>query len=191
MAGCHLIDDYLDELADRLPGDAVDELADGVYETWRHHLERGLDPAGAAHAAIAEFGAPAQIVDAFVAHAGGRRTARLLLASGPIVGVCWGSSLVAGRAWTWPVPATMAVMLAGSLLAVVGCLALAATTRHGYRRTRLGHIGAAALVVLDAVMLTILVLAAPSWAWPMTLAVPASLIRMTVTLRRMPNPRAS
>lgn len=41
MAGHHqLIDAYLDEMADRLPVDAVDELTDGLLETWNHHLDQ-------------------------------------------------------------------------------------------------------------------------------------------------------
>jgi hypothetical protein len=66
MARHHLIDDHLALLADRLPGSAVDELADRLTETWHHHLAAGLSPASAADAAIAEFGTPDQILDAFV-----------------------------------------------------------------------------------------------------------------------------
>lgn len=50
MARHHLIDDHLALLADRLPGSAVDELADRLTETWHHHLAAGLSPAGAADA---------------------------------------------------------------------------------------------------------------------------------------------
>jgi hypothetical protein len=129
MAGHDLIAAYLGELAGRLPADTVDELADGLRETWHHYLDRGLSPTAAAHAAIAEFGAPAQITDAFVAEATGRRTARILLATGPIFGACWGTSLIAGQAWTWSMPVIGAAAFAVNLVAVVGCLAAAATSR--------------------------------------------------------------
>ena len=43
MAHHHLIEDYLATLRRRLPADAVDELADGLAETYQHHLWRGLD----------------------------------------------------------------------------------------------------------------------------------------------------
>jgi len=183
MASHQLIDAYLDELSRRLPADAVDELADGLHETWRHHLDQGLTSAEAAVAAIAEFGTPTQVNDAFVTHATGRRAARLLLATGPIVGVCWGTSLIAAHAWTWSIPATAASLYATALLSVVACLIAAATSRHDYRRTRLGHIGAAGLVALDAVMLAAVVLAAPILVWPMVIAIPVSLVRMGLTLR--------
>src|SRR5215207_2147111 len=104
MASHRLIEEYLAELARHLPADVVDELADGLIETWRHFASSGLAPTSAARAAIAEFGTPEEITRGFVAQAPGRRTAVLLLASGPLVGVCWGTTLVAAEVWTWPVP---------------------------------------------------------------------------------------
>jgi hypothetical protein len=41
----------------------------------------------------------------FTRQAPGRRAARLLLATGPLVGACWAAALTSGRAWTWPVSA--------------------------------------------------------------------------------------
>jgi hypothetical protein len=186
MASHQLIDTYLAELAGRLPADAVDELADGLLESWHHHVERGLTPTGAAHAAIAEFGTTAQITGAFVAQANGRRTARMLLGTGPIYGACWGASLIAARVWTWPVPTAVTAGFAATLLTVVVCLVVAATSRHNYRRTRLGNLGATGLVALDVAMLAVVLLAAPAFVWPMMLAVPASLARVGITLRRLP-----
>jgi len=69
MAGHQLIDAYLAGLARRLPADTVDELADGLLETWHHYLGDGLTPDRAARAAIAEFGAADRIADEFVAQA--------------------------------------------------------------------------------------------------------------------------
>lgn len=185
MASHQLIDAYLDELAGRLPADAVDEIADGLHEAWRHHLDRGVAPSEAARAAIAEFGPAAQVIDAFVVNATGRRTARLLLATGPIIGICWGASLLLARAWTWPIPAPAAGVFAAALLTVVACLVMAATSRHGYRRTRLGHVGAAGLVALDTTMIAAVLLAAPTLVWPMALAIAASLARMGITWRHL------
>lgn len=186
MAGHHLIDAYLAELARRLPTDVVDELADGLHETWRQHLEQGLAPTDAARAAIAEFGSAAQVSDAFVAQASGRTTARLLLATGPIVGAAWASTLLAARAWTWPVPAGVVGGMGVTLLGVVACLIAAATTRHGYGRTRLGHVAAVGVITLDVAMLVLVLLAAPLLVWPMAIAIPASLTRIAMALRRMP-----
>jgi hypothetical protein len=183
MASHQLIDSYLDELASRLPADAVDEIADGLHEAWRHHLDRGVAPAEAAQAAIAEFGPPTLVAHAFVDNATGRRTARLLLATGPVVGISWGGSLLIARVWTWPIPAPAAGVFAAALLTVVGCLVMAATSRHDYRRTRLGHVGAAGLVALDTAAIATVLLAAPTLAWPMAIAVAASLARMGITLR--------
>ena len=45
MAGHQLIDDYLTSLARRLPDEVVDELADGLAETFQHHRDTGLVPA--------------------------------------------------------------------------------------------------------------------------------------------------
>ena len=185
MASHHLIDAYLDELAGRLPAGNVDELADGLVETWRHHLGHGLPPTEAAIAAIAEFGTLTEVTDAFVAQAAGRRTARGLLATGPIVGVCWGVSLIAAKAWTWPIPAAAAAVFAATLVSVVAALVVAASSRHNYRRTRLGHVGATGLVMLDLTMLTAVILVAPALVWPMALAVPASLARIAMTVRRV------
>jgi hypothetical protein len=104
VAGHQLIDDHLSRLARRLPADTVDELADGLTETWQHHLAAGLHTDEAARAAIGEFGTPDQITAAFIAQAPGRRTARMLLATGPPIGLCWGASLVTAQVWTWPIP---------------------------------------------------------------------------------------
>jgi hypothetical protein len=186
VAGHQLIDEHLTRLAHRLPADTVDELADGLTETWQHHLARGLPPAAAAQAAIGEFGTPEQISAAFIAQAPGRRTARLLLATGPPIGICWGASLITAQVWTWPIPVAAAATLAVALLAVVAALALAATSRRSYRRTRLGGIGALGLLTLDVAMLAGAILFAPTMVWPMALAIPASLARIGLTIRALP-----
>jgi hypothetical protein len=186
VAGHPLIEGYLRELARRLPAGVVDELADGLLETWQRHLAAGLVPAAAARAAIAEFGTCDQVITAFVAQAPGRRTAMMLLASGPLVGLCWGVSLIAGQVWAWPVPTAAAVVYAIALVATVAVLAWAATGRVSYRRTRLGGVGGLGLVVLDAGMLVGVLLTAPAWAWPMPLAIGVSVARIGLTVRRLP-----
>ena len=45
MPGPGLIADYLDALSGQLPGPVVEELADGLEETYRRHLGLGLAPA--------------------------------------------------------------------------------------------------------------------------------------------------
>lgn len=78
-----------------------------------------------------------------------------------------------------------------ALFAVVIALFAAATSRHSYRRTRLGTSGALGLVVLDAAMMTAVAVLAPLVAWPMALAIPASLAGIGLTVQAMPTPRTS
>lgn len=189
MAGHQLIDAYLATLRRRLPADAVDELADGLHESWHHHRAEGLPPTGAARAAIAEFGTVEQVVRAFVTNAPGRRAARLLLATGPLVGVSWGAGLVTAHVWTWPVPFSAAVCFAAALISVAAILLVAATGTGSLRRTRLGMAGGLGLFILDATMLAAVVLMAPELSWPMYAAIPASLARMAYTARSLPATR--
>jgi hypothetical protein len=65
MSGPGLITSYLDALARQLPGQVVEELADGLEETYRRHVGLGLAPEEAAAAAMAEFGAPELIAAEF------------------------------------------------------------------------------------------------------------------------------
>jgi hypothetical protein len=186
MASHPVIDAYRARLARTLPSETVDELTDGLLETWEHHLTDGLRPEHAARAAIADFGDADRVADEFVAQAPGRRMARLLLATGPIMGVCWGTSLIAAKVWTWPIPPVAGAAYGTALLAVVAFLLVAATSRHSYRRTRLGLAGAGWLCVLDAAMIVAVATIAPTVVWPMTIAIPASLARIGFSIRSMP-----
>lgn len=191
MAGHALIDAYLAELGRRLPADAIQELTDGLMETYQHHLANGLEPAIAATAAVGEFGRAEEIMAAFTRQAPGRRTAAALLATGPAFGACWGAALIIGRAWTWPIPAAAGLPFGLVLLAAVAALVTAATSRHDYARTRLAVAGGAGLVLLDGAMLAAVWLAAPAVTWPMALAIPASLARIGFTVRSLPRVLAS
>ncbi|MGS2619882.1 hypothetical protein ACVCAH_36210 [Micromonospora sp. LZ34] len=112
--------------------------------------------------AIAEFGSLNQITAAFVSQSPSRRAARRLLATGPLVGLCWGATLVAAHAWNWPVPQPAAALLGIALLAVVATLITSATSRHSYRRARLGDAGGLGLVALDVVMVAAILHVAPT-----------------------------
>ena len=83
MPGPGLIEDYRAAVSMQLPASIVDELADGLAETYRSYLDQGLGPDAAARAAIAEFGEPALVVAAFTRASPGRRVARRLLMTGP------------------------------------------------------------------------------------------------------------
>ncbi|MGH3386469.1 MAG: permease prefix domain 1-containing protein [Nocardioidaceae bacterium] len=185
MAGHYLIDRYLVTVASGLPPDAVDELSDGLTETFDRHLAEGLDPAEAAEAAIAEFGDPDQITAAFARHAPGRRAATAFLATGPIFGALWGTSLIVGEFWTWPIPSSILVAFATLLLVAVAAL-VAATSRRAYGYVMVAAIGCGGLILLDTAMLVGVALAAPTLVWPMALAIPASLARIVMAARAVP-----
>jgi hypothetical protein len=189
MASHQLIDDYLADLAGRLPAEVVDELADGLFETWQHHLSSGLGSDEAARTAIAEFGIADRVADEFVAQAPGRRMARLLLATGPIMALCWGPTLVAAKVWSWSVPWPAGAAYVLAFVAVVASLLVAAANRHSYRRTRLGLAGGVGLIALDAAMVAAAAALAPVFVWPMVLAIPASLARIGLALRSLPTLR--
>jgi hypothetical protein len=185
MASHPLIEAHLAELARHLPTHVLDELADGLTETYDQHLARGQDPTAAATAAIAEFGQPDQIAAAFIHHAPGRRAALALLITGPVFAACWAPSLILSHAWTWPIPTPAALAFGLTLLGVVATLATAATSHH-YPRTRLAGAGAIGLILLDLALLAAVLLVAPTLVWPMALAIPASLTRIGLTTRTLP-----
>lgn len=191
MAGHRLIDDHLARLARDLPPSVVEELADGLTETWQHHRDAGLAPEPAARAAIAEFGTAEQIVGAFVTHSPGRRLARLLLATGPAAGLCWGAALATGHAWTRPVPPVVAALFATTLVAVAASLAVSATARRSYRRTTWGAYGGLALIGLDVTMVAGVLTAAPAPGGLVAAAVAVSVIRVLLTARALPRSLAA
>jgi hypothetical protein len=186
VAGHHLIETYLTALARQLPAASVEELADGLTQTYQRHRSTGADPDTAAHAAITEFGSTELVIAAFLTHSPGRRLARTLLASGPLAGTCWGTTLLLGHAWTWPIPTSLRAGFGTALLTVIGLLTTAATTRRSYRRTRLAGPAALGLIGLDTAIVLTTALAAPTLTWPMTLAIPLSLTRIALTTRALP-----
>lgn len=189
MASHELITAHLDQLARRLPEPVVDELADGLITTYERHLARGRLPSEAAMAAIDEFGRPDNIVAAFVHHSPGRRTARALIASGPLLAAVWAPSLVLNHAWTWPIPPAAAAAFGLTFTAVLGSLVVAATNRHHPRRDMLASFGAVGVMVVDATAVTAVILAAPAIASIMAIAVTASVIRIALTARTvLPRP---
>ncbi|MFI7154476.1 permease prefix domain 1-containing protein [Nonomuraea sp. NPDC050022] len=187
MAGHPLITAELDALAQRLPPQAVEELADGLAEAYEHQLHEHGDPEAAARAAIAEFGDADTISAAFCGQAPWRRTALTLLATGPVMAAVWAATLAIGQAWTWPLPAAAKAVYGMTLVVVVGLLAVVIRERRAYRRGRVRAVGAAVgLLILDGLMLATLALLVPVPVWPMALAVPASLIRILLTVRTLP-----
>ncbi|MFG1697220.1 permease prefix domain 1-containing protein [Nonomuraea sp. NPDC049309] len=187
MAVHRLISAELDVLAQWLPPQAVEELADGLTEAYEQHLQELDDPEAAARAAITEFGDADTVTAAFIRQAPWRRAAQTLLATGPIMGAVWGTTLVAVQAWTWSLPSP-AKILYGTALAAIACLLLhVIRERRAYRRARAYTVGAAVgLIVLDGLTLAALALLAPAPIWPMAVAVAASLGRILLTIRTLP-----
>ena len=106
MAGNHLttqpaqaqLDAYCRDLAARLRGprrrreQILAELRDGLHHAVSDRITHGLPETEAAHAAIAEFGTPDAVADAFageLATAYARRTIALFTLTGPLVGIWW------------------------------------------------------------------------------------------------------
>ena len=92
------VEAYLADLAGRLGGprrrraQIIAELRDGLDAAVAHHVETGLPRDRAVAVAIAEFGAPPVVAQAFageLATAYARRAVTWYIATGPLVGVWW------------------------------------------------------------------------------------------------------
>lgn len=143
MAGHELITAQLDILADRLPSQAVQELADGLQEAYEARLAQLHDPDAAAHAAIADFGDADTITAAFFRESPWRRMAMALLATGPFMGLVWGLTLISARAWDWPIPPAVRIVYGAALVAVALTLLGVALEKRAYRRIRTATLAAA------------------------------------------------
>lgn len=187
MADHELIAAQLALLSRRLPAPAVEELADGLRESYEAHLAELGDPDAAARAAMAEFGDADTVTAAFVHASPWRHIAVALLLTGPLMGALWGLSLITAQVWMWPVPVSVRIGYGAALVAVVATLLPAARGGLTYRRTRAAALaGAAGLVILDTGMLAAVMIVTPALTWPLALAVSASLIRIIATLRALP-----
>ena len=183
MSGPGLITSYLDALARQLPGQVVEELADGLEETYRRHVGLGLAPEEAAAAAMAEFGDPELIAAEFARAHPARRAARRLLAVGPVVGLCWAVALVTSRAWTWPVPVAAGIVPGLALVAVVALLAVAVRTTRYQAAGRAGAAGCIGTAALDAFMIIGVLAADPAARWAVAAAMTASAARLGLSAR--------
>ncbi len=190
MAKPGVVDNYLAVLAAQLPAPIVEELADGLDQTCQHHLDQGLEPDAAYDAALADFGDPHVVLAEFTRLNPARYAARKLLATGPIVGGCWGIALITSRAWSWPVPAAARVLLGLALLTIIGALVAAALGRRYRSVSRAGAAGCAGIAAVDAAALTTVPLVIPAMTLPVLLAMAASLARITIAARALRHARA-
>jgi hypothetical protein len=143
-----LIRGYLQVLAAQLPGPIVEELADGLTETYRSYRTRGLPADAAAEAAVEEFGSAEEILAGFARVNPARQAARRLLGLGPVVGGCWAAALATSRVWPGPEPAR--VVLGVVLAACIGLLFVAALDRRYRVAVYSGIAGCAGFAALDA-----------------------------------------
>jgi HAAS len=144
------VEGWLAELAGRLAGprrvrDAVvAELEDGLLEAVEARTAAGLAEPAARAAALAEFGDPATVAAAFrpgLAARQARATVSGLLRSGPLLGLCWGATLLASGVTPWQRPhagpLTVALPLVALLVVMIWLAALvtfATTGRLAPRR---------------------------------------------------------
>jgi hypothetical protein len=178
-----LIRGYLEVLASQLPASIVDELADGLAETYRSYLSRGLSAEAAGQAAVREFGSPDEILAGFARVNPARRAARRLLGLGPVVGGCWVAALVTSRVWPGPLPARVGVSLA--LLASIGLLAVAALVRRYRVSVFSGLAGFAGFAALDTALIMGVVVLAGSLTWVTALAMAGSAVRLRLCARAL------
>jgi len=212
-----LADAYLAQVAARLPGPArtragiIAELRAGLLDATDAHRDAGLPADSAAAAAVAEFGDPRQIADAFrpgLASSQARQVALALLATGPLIGVLWAATALASHIgirhappWHWAgaPPASIVefpLFAAAFMLAVwTAVFTIAATGRltrwlSGHPRLAPGTAALAGLgtAAADLALLTLLAsqLAAAHGALapaPTAAAALASLTRLTLAGR--------
>ncbi|MEU8251554.1 hypothetical protein [Nonomuraea sp. NPDC048916] len=187
MAGHELITAQLELLAARLPADAVDELADGLWQAYETRLGLDGDPERAARAAIAEFGDADTVTAAFLRESPWRRAALTLLATGPVMALVWGAALLTLDVRTWPIPLAVKLGYGLALLAVAATLLLVARARLAYRPARPAVVAAAfGLLVLDLSMLAAVTHLTEAPPWPVAPAVLAGLGRILLTVRTLP-----
>ena len=183
MPGPGLITGYLDALARELPSPVMEELADGLEETYRRHLSLGLAPDTAEEAAVAEFGDPELIAAEFARAHPARRAARRLLAVGPVVGLCWAVALITGRAWTWPVPVAAGIVPGLALVMVIALLAFATRCTRYRPVGRAGAAGCIGTAALDTFMIIGVLAADPAARWAMAVAMTASAAGLAFNMR--------
>ena len=176
-----LIRGYLEVLAAQLPGPIVEELADGLTETHRSYLSRGLSADAAAEAAVAEFGSAEEILAGFARVNPARRTARRLLGFGPVVGGCWAAALATSRAWPGSFPTRVALGLA--LVSCIGLLVVAALDRRYRVAFYSGVAGCVGFAALDASLIVGVLVVAGVASWVTALAMAFSSARIALCAR--------
>jgi hypothetical protein len=193
---------YLADLAARLRGPRhrrqaiLAELSDGLDQAAQDHRAAGLTPEQAATAAIAQFGTPQAVADAFgneLAIAYARRTIVWFIATGPLVGIWW-LLLLHPDPWRTGVIALLAdipvipliaiaIVTAGGTFATTGRL-MRWLPQTGPHRALAATITIAALCIIgDLTVITTMFLASGTPTRPLGLvAIAASLTRIACSI---------
>jgi hypothetical protein len=181
-----LIAAYRRDLLALLPAELVHEVSDGLADAHDQYLLRGLSADQAALAAIAEFGHPATVADAFRRACPVLRLARILVVTGPIVGGWWAATLITARAWDWPVPAAAQLFVGLVLAASVVMLATASSTPRYQSLLRAGIAGSFGIAILDISAIATAILLAPTVRWLVVVALCVSVARLTFVASSLP-----
>ncbi|HZD22969.1 MAG TPA: hypothetical protein VE569_06140 [Acidimicrobiia bacterium] len=186
MTANNLIDDYATALSGRLPQPVVEELLDGLAETYHDQLTKTADESAAAQAAITEFGHPDVCIEAFIHYSPGRRLAMTLLATGPLMGLAWATVLIASKAWNWPIPFSARIAFGLALFVAIATLVETTRNRQQLRRSRTtARIGALTLIVLDGTLIAAALILAQLPVLVLLPAAAASIIRILFTAQRL------
>jgi hypothetical protein len=172
-AAAEIFEDYLTAIARRLPGPrrartaAIAELRDGLCDGWGHYRRRGLGDTDAARETVTEFGPASVVADAYtgvLADLHARRTAQMLVFTGPIIGLLWLVTLAPGQtpnALLLAVPMLTVLVAAGAL---AGLITVATTGRAAHLLPDIRGLpqraAVTACLATGAVDLTVLTLAA-------------------------------
>jgi hypothetical protein len=212
MTGDQLIETYLAQVTAALPGpararrDVVAELHSGLLDAAEAHRRAGLPEAAAAEAAVAEFGDPRQVAEAFTPELTARQVRQLtflLAAASAPVGLLWAHAVQASHSaisgaplWRWivepPVPLAAAAFLIAALvalgtIAVTGRLArwLPGGPRSAAVPAAISGYGAAAADAAIFILLVHQLATAPAALAPLpvTAAASASLARLVFSRR--------
>ena len=195
---------YLSDLTARLRGPRrrreaiLTELGDGLAHATEDHIAAGLPPERAAMAAIAQFGTPRSVADAFGGELGtayARRTIALFIATGPLVGIWWllllhpspwRTGLIALVAAIPVIPLiVIAVTTAGATLASTGRLMRWLPETSPHRALAASTAIAGLCLIGDLTMITIYVLSGMPVRPLAAIAVAASLTRIAASITTM------
>ena len=195
------IAEYLDELGARLLGprrrraEIIAELRDGLDQATDQHLNAGMSAQQAQAAAVAQFGSPEAVADAFegeLATAYARRILALYVITGPLVGIWWllllhpspwRTGLIAFVAAIPVIPLIIiAIATAGGTLATTGRL-MRWLPETGPRRALSATITIAMLcMIIDLTMITMIMVSGGSARPLMIIAFAASLTRIVSSI---------